>query len=125
MTKGLSDAEYGIMQIVWRTAPAPTLFAPLQQALAEAGHPCHKNTLITLLGRLLNKGYLRAVKSGRRNEYHAVVSENDFQQSEAKGFVDRYYAGSAAGLMTTLVQADMLTPDEYRELKAVLQRYEK
>lgn len=123
--KGLSDAEYAIMRIVWQTDPAPTLFAPLLQALADAGHPCHKNTLITLLGRLTNKGYLAARKIGRRNEYRAAVSEREFQQREAQGFVDRYYAGSAGSLLTTLVQADMLTESEYEELRAVLERYDR
>lgn len=111
------------MRIVWQTAPAPTLFAPLQQALEAAGHPCHKNTLITLLGRLLKKGYLTATKIGRCNEYCAAVSEAEFQQQETQGFVKRYYAGSAAGLVTALVQSDMLTGDEYAELKAVLEKY--
>lgn len=120
MRSGLSDAEYEIMQIVWAQGTQPVYFAPLQQALEEAGYACHKNTLITLLGRLVHKGYLKAVKSGRKNAYHAAVSEQDFKSSEAQGFLDKYYAGSAATLMTTLLKADMLTDDEYAELKAVL-----
>lgn len=125
MTKGLSDAEYEIMRIIWGRSPEATLFAPLQQALAAAGHPCHKNTLITLLGRLISKGYLQADKEGRRNAYRPLISQREFREREAHGFVNRYYAGSAAGLMTTLVQADMLTPAEYEELRAILERYGK
>ena len=121
MRSGLSDAEYEIMQIIWAHDTEPAYFAPLQKALEEAGYPCHKNTLITLLGRLVHKGYLRAVKSGRKNAYHAAVSEQEFKSSEAQGFLDKYYAGSAATLMTTLVRADMLTNEEYAELKAVLE----
>ena len=125
LNKGLSETEYQIMQIVWAGGRQPTLFAPLQQALENAGHPCHKNTLITLLGRLTSKGYLKAEKSGRRNVYWPLVTEREFREREAHGFVNRYYAGSAAGLVTTLVQADMLSSEEYAELKAVLERYEK
>lgn len=121
MRSGLSDAEYVIMQIVWARGSEPVYFAPLQSALEDAGYPCHKNTLITLLGRLVHKGYLTAVKKGRRNAYHAAVSEQDFRSAEAQGFLDKYYAGSAATLMTTLVKADMLTNEEYAELKAILE----
>ena len=125
LNKGLSDTEYEIMRLVWARSPEPALFGALQDALSAAGHPCHKNTLITLLGRLVNKGYLRADKKGRRNEYWPLITERQFQERETHGFVNRYYAGSAAGLMTTLVQADMLSEQEYAELRAILERYEK
>ena len=49
--------------------------AAVMEALAEAGNTWQKNTVITLLSRLVDKGMLKTGKIGRRNEYIALVSE--------------------------------------------------
>lgn len=121
MSQQISDAELRIMQIIWAHSPEPVRFALLMQELAEAGYPCQKNTLITLLGRLISKGYLKAKKVGRINEYTAVVDSEAFQNAQMRGFVDKYYEGSAAGLVNALIQSDLLSPEEYRELRACLE----
>lgn len=121
MSQQISDAELRIMRIIWAHSPEPVRFAPLMQELADTGHACRKNTLITLLGRLISKGYLEAKKIGRVNEYTAVVDSTAFHNAQVRGFVDKYYEGSAAGLVNTLIQSDLLSPEEYNELRASLE----
>jgi len=58
-------------------------------ALAARGKPCQKNTLIVLLPRLINKGFLSAKKIGRRNEYTALVSETEYQTAQTRKFMDK------------------------------------
>lgn len=118
----ISDAELEIMKIVWGNPEEVTLFPNIMDALAERGKPCQKNTLIVLLSRLVNKGFLSAKKVGRRNEYTPLVSEAEYQTSQTRRFLDKIYEGSAKGLVSNLIMGDLLTEAEYEELKKLLEK---
>lgn len=122
MNQQISDAELEIMKIVWNHPGTPTLFSDLMDELAAKGRPCQKNTLIVLLSRLVSKGFLRAKKVGRRNEYTALVPEAEYQTVQTKHFLDKIYEGSVGGLVTNLISADLLTDEEYEELKRLLEK---
>ncbi len=116
----ISDAELEIMKIVWENPEEVTLFSYIMDGLAAKGRPCQKNTLIVLLSRLMNKGFLSARKIGRRNEYTTLVSETEYQAAQTKYFLDKVYEGGAKELVSTLIQGDLLTDGEYEELKQLL-----
>ena len=119
MTQKLSDAELEIMKIIWENKEETTLFSYLMEELAAQGKPCQKNTLIVLLSRLVGKGYLSATKIGRRNEYVPLISETAYQTAQTQHFIDKVYEGSVKGLVTNLITGDMLTEEEYEELKKI------
>lgn len=121
MNSKISDAELDIMKIIWANGEKPTLFAYLMEQLAAGGKTWQKNTVIMLLSRLMDKGYLKAKKIGRRNEYTPLVTEIEYQTSQTKYFLDKLYEGSAKGLVSNLIQSDLLTSEEYKELKALLE----
>ena len=81
-----------------------------------------KNTLIVLLSRLINKGFLSAKKIGRRNEYTTLVSETEYQTAQTKNFLDKIYEGNASGLVSNLILGDLLADEEYEELKKLLEK---
>lgn len=122
MLQQISDAELEIMKIVWGNPEEVTRFPYIMDALAARGRPCQKNTLIVLLSRLMNKGFLSARKIGRRNEYTALVSEEDYQTAQTRNFLDKVYEGSAKGLVSNLIMGDLLSDEEYEELKRLLER---
>lgn len=122
MIQQLSAAELEVMKIIWEDAQEGTLFPYIMEALAARGRPCQKNTLIVLLSRLMNKGFLRAKKIGRRNEYIPLISEEEYRTAQTKNFVDKLYEGSAKGLVLNLITGDLLTEAEYEELKALLEK---
>lgn len=120
MQQKLSDAELEIMKIIWENPQETTLFSYLMEELAAQGKPCQKNTLIVLLSRLVSKGYLSATKIGRRNEYVPLISETAYQTAQTQHFIDKVYEGNVKGLVTNLIAGDLLTGEEYEELKALL-----
>ncbi len=122
MLQKLSDAELEIMKIVWGNPQEVTLFPYIMDGLAAAGRTCQKNTLIVLLSRLMNKGFLSAKKIGRRNEYTTLVSEAEYQTAQTKNFLDKIYEGSAKGLVSNLIMGDLLADEEYEELKRLLEK---
>ena len=119
----LSDAEYEleIMKIIWEDQEKTTLFSYIMDELIKQGRPCQKNTLIVLLSRLVGKGYLKATKTGRRNEYTPLISETEYQTSQTQNFIDKVYEGSVKGLVMNLIAGDLLTDEEYEELKRLLE----
>lgn len=121
MPQQLSNAELEIMKIVWANGAQAARFPFIMDALAEKGKPCQKNTLIVLLTRLMDKGFLKAKKIGRRNEYTPLVSEAEYQTAQTRTLLDKLYEGSAKGLVSTLISGDLLTDEEYAELKRMLE----
>ena len=122
MVQQLSDAELEIMKIVWGNSQEVTLFPYIMDGLADRGKPCQKNTLIVLLSRLMNKGFLRARKIGRRNEYTALISETEYQTAQTKSLLDKIYEGSAKELVSALIMGDLLTDEEYEDLRKLLEK---
>lgn len=121
MIQQLSDSELEIMKIVWGNQEKVTLFSCIMEGLAARGKHCQKNTLIVLLSRLMNKGFLGARKIGRRNEYSTLVTEKEYQTAQTKKLLDKVYEGSVTGLVSTLIAGDMLSDGEYKELKQLLE----
>lgn len=122
MLQQLSDAELEIMKIVWENPSKVTLFPYIMEGLAARGKPCQKNTLIVLLSRLMNKGYLNAQKIGRRNEYTNLISETEYQTAQTKNFVNKIYEGNVNDLVCNLISGDLLSEEEYQELKKLLEK---
>ncbi len=118
----ISDAELEIMKIVWANEENTTLFPYLMNKLEDKGKSWQKNTLITLLRRLINKGFLKANKIGRRNEYTPLVSEIDYQTAQTQNFLEKIYEGSVTGLVSNLISGDLLDNNEYEELKVLLEK---
>ena len=122
MIQQISDSELEIMKIIWGNPEKVTLFPYIMDGLASRGRPCQKNTLIVLLSRLMNKGFLSARKIGRRNEYTTLVSETEYQTAQTKNFLDNIYEGSVKGLVSNLIMGDLLAEEEYEELKKLLEK---
>lgn len=120
MEQQASDAELDIMKIIWANG-GTALFAYIMDELTGNRKTWQKNTVIMLLSRLTDKGYLKAKKLGRRNEYTALISEVHYQTAQTKNLLDKVYEGSAKGLVSNLIQSDLLTGEEYEELKKLLE----
>lgn len=116
MIQPVSDSELELMKIIWADS-GTALYARIMDALVETGHTWQKNTVITLLSRLVEKGLLKTNKIGHRNEYTAIVSESDYQAAQTKTFLEKLYEGDARGLVSTLIQREMLTSADYEDLR--------
>ena len=121
MIQQVSDSELELMKIVWANG-GRALYAHIMEKLSEAGRTWQKNTVITLLSRLVEKGLLKTNKIGRRNEYTAVVTEEDYQADQAQAFLNKLYDGDARELVSTLIQREMLSARDYEELKRFWER---
>lgn len=116
MIQQVSDSELELMKIVWENGGS-ALYAQIMEELTNSGRTWQKNTIITLLSRLVEKGLLKTNKIGRRNEYTAIVSESDYQAAQTQILLNKLYEGDAKGLVTTLIQREMISAEDYEELR--------
>lgn len=116
MLQQVSDFELELMKTIWENG-GTALYADIVKALDRKGLSTTKNTIISLLLRLIEKGFLKTNKIGRRNKYTALVSEAEYQAAQTETFVEKIYEGNAKGLISTLIQKDLISADEYEDLK--------
>ena len=112
----ISDSELELMKIIWQKG-GKALLAEIMEQLSQKGNSWQNNTVITLLSRLVDKGLLKTSKIGRKNEYKAIISEEEYQTEQTKTLLDKLYEGKAKGLLMTLLQSDMLTEEDRQELQ--------
>ncbi len=113
----LPDAELEVMQAVWDCAP-PVTRAGVDEILRKT-HPMAQTTLLTLLTRLSEKGFLSIEKNGRRSEYVPLVSKQDYLASQSRRFFDKLCGGSVPTFASALCDGG-LTKEEIAELRRLL-----
>ncbi len=116
MLQQVSDFELELMKTIWENG-GTALYAEITSALERKGISATKNTIISLLSRLANKGYLETNKIGRRNKYTAIVSADEYKEMQTTAFIDKIYEGNVQGLVLALIQKNMISTEEYEELK--------
>lgn len=116
MQQQISDSELELMKIIWGNG-GTALYAFIMSELDKSGNEWKKNTVLTLLSRLIDKGFLSITKIGRRNEYVAMVSEKDYLATRTKNFLEKVYEGDVTQLISTLVHQDILSADDFDSLK--------
>lgn len=116
MLQQISSSELVLMKIIWKKGGS-ALFSYIMEELEMTGSEWNKNTVLTLLSRLSSKKYLKTKKIGRRNEYIALVTEQEYQAVQTCNFVDKIYSGNVKGLVSTLLQQDIISADELKEIE--------
>ena len=100
--KKLSEAEFEIMQVLWRhDAPMTS-----NQLLEEMGD--NRNwklaSLMTVLARMAEKGYVHCDRSTRTNYYTALVSEEEHKLTEGTSLLEKMFHKSAKDFIASLYQ---------------------
>ena len=96
----LPDSELTVMQAVWQATP-PVSRGALEEILLPQ-HPMAQTTLLTLLSRLAEKGFLTVEKSGKTNYYIPKVSQDAYVSAQGRRFVDQLCGGSISAFASAL-----------------------
>ena len=116
--KRLPDGEFTILKVIWQL-PNPTTSAQIMEKLGEDNH-WKPQTLLTVLARLTEKGFLESVRKGRERQYTAIISEDEYLEVETSDFLKRYSGHSMGGLVKTLFSSNSLSDSELDELRSLL-----
>lgn len=121
--KRLGDAELDIMQIIW-SADAPVNSHLIAEGL-KGKRDWQLPTILTVLSRLVDKGFLSVERKGRGNAYAAVISRQEYQESEGKDLLEKLYGNSMRSLVSALVGSHAVDQKDISELRSYLDELEK
>jgi BlaI family transcriptional regulator, penicillinase repressor len=113
-----SDAQVEVLNILWDRGEATV--GEVWQAFA-AQRPVARNTVLTLIARLEEKGWLRRRVEGNVIRYKAVVPKQTALQQIARRLVDTAFGGSTEGLIMTLLGGGDLSAGETDRIRAMLE----
>ena len=115
----LPDAEQEVMQAIW-ACPAPVVRTDIEKILF-ATHPMAMTTLLTMLTRLAEKGFLAIEKKGRRSYYTPLISQQDYLAAQSKNFFEKLCGGSVSTFAAALCDSG-LSKEDLTELRDLLER---
>lgn len=112
--KKLPDTEFDVMKVVWGNEPPITSAMVMQQLGNERGWKVQ--TVISLLLRLVDRGFLKSEKIGKERTYYPLVSRDDYLTFETGNFLRQYYDNSFLNLASTLYEEKAFTQEDIEEL---------
>ena len=113
--KRLPEAEFQVMKAIWAYEPPVTSSMVMGYLSGEKSWPIQ--SVVTLLSRLVEKGFLRSEKKGKERQYYSLVSKEDYLQFETGKFIKQYHENSFISLLSTLNQYKELTDEELDDLQ--------
>ena len=112
--KKLPDAEFDIMKVVWSNEPPMTTNVIMKLLGNEKEWKIQ--TVVSLMLRLVERGYLRSEKHGKERTYFPLVSREDYLKFETGNFMKQYHDNSFLNLVNTLYDDKALTDGDIDEL---------
>ena len=115
----LPDAELEVMKALWSLGDYP---AHTGELAAKLDKDWKAPTLLKLLSRLEERGFVAGSKEGRTNAYTPLVKEADYLASESRSFLERVHGGSLSSLMAALYPEAKLTKEDEAALERILEK---
>ena len=117
----LPDAELEVMQALW-DLEVPAARTAVEEEMGRR-RPMAQTTLLTLLTRLSEKGFVRIEKQGRSSFYTPLVTREDYQARQSKRFFDQLFGGSVSAFASALTSSG-ISKEDLEELRRLLEEGE-
>ena len=119
----LGDAELEVLKALWDAGPGTV--RKVLQHLHGRGRRVAYTTVLTMLTRLEQKGYVASDKSGLAYIYKARISRQKVVGSRLKAVVEQLYDGAAAPLVLHLMESQRFTAEEIDQLQKLIDRLDR
>lgn len=117
----LPDSELEIMQVLWELG-APAARSEIEAVLKEK-HPMAQTTVLTLLSRLAEKGFVSIKKAGRSSIYTPLVEKREYLAAQSSRFFEKICGGSMRTFAAALCDSK-LSKEDLAELRRLLEENE-
>ena len=117
----LTEAEWAVMECLWEKAPRTG--RETVNCLKEK-MDWSRSTILTLLGRLEDKGAVRADAEGSIKEFYPAITREEVAVQETESLLERAYKGSLSMLVSSLTKRQKLSKQDVDELYAILDSLE-
>lgn len=112
--KKIPDAEFEIMKVVWSNDPPLTTKVIMEQLGNEKEWKAP--TVISLMLRLVERGFLKTEKIGKERTYFPLVTKEDYLKFETGNFIKQYHGNSFVSFVNTLYDGKELSKKDLDEL---------
>ena len=116
-TPKISEAEWEVMKVLWKESPR-TANDIVKELTGQTAWK--RETIRTLINRLVAKKVLKFEKKGRQYHYSPRVSEAECIRAETESFVRRFGSGSIEPMLAAFVEDEELPPERIARLRQIL-----
>lgn len=117
----ISEAEWEVMKVLWKNSPR-TANEIVEELTGKTRWK--RETIRTLINRLVQKKVLGFQKKGRQYNYFPRITEVEGIKAEAESFVKRIGGGSIEPMLAAFVEEKQLSPEKIERLKQILSQAE-
>ena len=118
----LGPLELKLVRILWRHGwlTAPQVLAAYND---QAEVPLAYTTVMTLLGRLVEKGVLVVNRERQPFRFSPALSREQVLRQRVRDFVDLFFEGQSMDLVLRLVEEEPLSEESVQRLETVLREH--
>lgn len=117
----LGETEMEVLHHVWDLGEATV--SDVRGRILEDREVAY-TTIMTVMKKLAEKGYLDYHKDGRSYVYQPAQTPTEVQHSLLHRLMEKVFQGSPSALVQTLVQRENLSEAERTEIKALIDALE-
>ena len=119
----LPEAQFAVMQVVWEQEEPVSGKHVAKSLLSQKGWK--RQTVHTLLSRLVKKGFLSVEKQDTEMCYKPLVNREDYLRQETSRFIEVFHKNSLSGLVFALESGTKISDSDLAELMMWLKAREK
>ena len=116
-TPRISEAEWQVMKVLWERWPR-TANEIVKELTGRT--EWKRETIRTLINRLVGKKVLKFEKKGRQYHYWPQVSRAECVKAETESFVSKFGAGAIEPMLAAFVEDKKLSAEKIAKLRQIL-----
>lgn len=118
-TPKISEAEWEVMKVLWGASPA-TANDIVKKLSGKT--VWKRETIRTLINRLVQKKAVGFEKKGRQYHYFPLVTEGECVRAETKSFIKRFGGGLVEPMLVAFVEEEHLSGEKISKLRRILKK---
>jgi len=113
----ISEAEWEVMKVLWERSPLTA--NDIVETLSKRAS-WQRETIRTLINRLVQKKAVRFDRNGRQYHYCPAVAEGECIKAQTRTFLRRFRTGAIEPMLAALVEEERLSAEQIARLREVL-----
>ena len=114
----LPESELDLMIVLWKQKN--DMSRSEIEKIVNQKKTLAPTTILTLLSRLEKKGFVSVNRDVNLNKYRWLVSQEEYQQKEGKGMLEKLYGNSVKNFVAALYQGREIDDEDLKELEGFL-----
>ena len=112
--KRLPETEFKIMKVAWESNP-PITTGLIMESIGNENN-WKIQTVVSLMKRLTERGFLRSEKKAKERFYYPTVEKDAYLSFETEQFMKLYHKNSFMNLVGTLYKSDTISNEDLASL---------